>query len=324
MFANCSFIGGIMREDNTPWAEKYRPLTINECILPDYIKAQAKGFVAAGNLPSLLFTGSAGCGKTTLARAIAHEMNADFMQMNASMYGIDHIRTDVMQFASTTSLTSDGKKVTLLDEADGLHHQAQQALRVFIEDFSANHMMIMTCNFASKIIEPIHSRCTTIDFKVSKSEKTTLATQFIKRVIAILEKDGIEFEKRAVAELVMKKFPDYRSIWNTLQGYSAGGKIDSGILLDVDGQSFDALITALKRKKFNDVRRWVAEHSDVDSATLNRKLFDGMDGLIEASSIPQLILFLGKHQFQSQQVADQEIAIITFLTHVMLSDIKWK
>jgi DNA polymerase III delta prime subunit len=310
--------------DSTPWAERFRPSIINDCILPESIKTQVKGLIASGNLPSLLFTGGAGCGKTTLARAIANEIGADFMQINASMYGVDKIRDDVKQFASTVSF-SDSKKITLLDEADGLGQVAQQAIRAFIEEFSGNHTIIFTCNFPNKIIDAIHSRCKTIDFKVHKADKTALATQFVKRVFTILTTMGVEYDKRAVMELVTKRFPDYRSIWNELQGYAAGGKIDAGILLDLDKDLFSALITSLKSKKYGDARKWIAEHSDMDQTQFFRMFYDNASDVLEPSSIPELILSLGEYSYRSSFVVDQEINTMAFLTSLFVNpNIKFK
>ena len=314
-----------MALENMIWAEKFRPKTIDECVLPESIKGLAKGLVASGNLPSLLFTGSAGVGKTTLAYAIANELGADFMKINASSEGnVDLIRTRLSQFASTVSFT-DSKKITLLDEADGLTTVAQQALRGFIEEHSTNHSIIFTCNFVSKLIEPIRSRCKVIDFKISPVDKTKLAAQFCKRVYKILDAEGVKYQPQVVAELVLKKFPDFRSVLNELQGYSAGGSIDAGILLDLSDAIFDVLITALKNKKFNDMRKWVGEHSYIDSTELFKTFYDKASSKMQSKSLPETILLLGEYSYRSGFVANQEINTAAFLTALMLSDnIEWK
>ncbi len=306
------------------WSEKYRPITIDECVLPQRIKDQAKGLISSGNIPSLLFTGSAGIGKTTLAQAIAHEMGADFMKINASSEGnIDMLRTKLSQFASTVSFT-DSRKITLLDEADGLSQTVQQALRGFMEEYSHNHTIIFTCNFSNKIIDAIKSRCNIFDFKITKEEKTELQLEFSKRVFKILDNEDVTYDKRIVAELVIKKFPDFRSVLNTLQGYAAGGNIDAGILLDMSDQVFASLITALKNNKFGDMRKWVAEHSDIDQTILYRTFYDKASELIQPKSIPELIMLLGEYSYKSSFVPDTEINTAAFLTSVMLSSIEWK
>ncbi len=307
------------------WSERYRPKTIEECILPQNIKDIAKGFVENKNIPTLLFTGSAGVGKTTLAHAIANELEADFMKINASTEGsIDTIRTKLTQFASTVSF-SNSKKITLLDEIDGSSIQAQQGLRGFIEEFAHNHSIIFTCNFSGKVIDALKSRSKVIDFKVSSKDKTEMASQFMKRCINILNENNVEFDKKVLAELVMKKFPDFRSVLNELQGYAAGGKIDEGILLDLTEDAFNQLIGFLKNKKFTDVRKWVAEHSDVEPIQLFRTFYDKSASKLENKSIPELILLLGEFSYKSSLCADQEINTMAFLTNILLNQsIVWK
>lgn len=306
-------------------AEKYRPQTIDECVLPEATKQQVKGLISDGNIPSLLFTGSAGCGKTTLARAIAKEMGADVMFINASMNGnIDTIRNDLTNFASKVSFT-DSKKITILDEADGLSQQAQQALRGFIEEFGGNHSIIFTANYASKIIEPIRSRCKIVDFKIPAKDKPQIAAQFLRRVMNILDTEGIEYDKEPVAQLVMKKFPDFRSVLNELQGYAAGGRITADVLVNLSDESFGNLVASLKNKKFNEVRKWVAENSDLDSQTMFRMFYDTASEKLEARSLPELVLQLAEFSYKDYFVADKEINRMAFLTTLMMSQsISWK
>lgn len=306
-------------------AEKYRPQTIDECVLPEATKQQVKGLISDGNIPSLLFTGSAGCGKTTLARAIAKEMGADVMFINASMNGnIDTIRNDLTNFASKVSFT-DSKKITILDEADGLSQQAQQALRGFIEEFGGNHSIIFTANYASKIIEPIRSRCKIVDFKIPAKDKPQIAAKFLRRVMNILDTEGIEYDKEPVAQLVMKKFPDFRSVLNELQGYAAGGRITADVLVNLSDESFGNLVASLKNKKFNEVRKWVAENSDLDSQTMFRMFYDTASEKLEARSLPELVLQLAEFSYKDYFVADKEINRMAFLTTLMMSQsISWK
>lgn len=314
-----------MNLEQTPWDEKYRPQTIDEMILPKEIKQTAKDIIAKGHMPSLLFSGRSGIGKTTLAQAMANELGADFMKINASKEGnIDMIRTKLEQFASTVSFTG-GKKITLLDEADGLTHQAQQALRGFVDEFGNNHTIIFTCNFESRISDAIKSRAPQIHFKIPNDERKEILTQYVKRTFEILDKEGVKYNKRAVMELVMKKFPDFRTILLALQTYSAGGEIDEGILVDMSDELFMELVTALKAKKFNDVRKWVGEHSDIEPQILFRTFYDTASDKIQPRGIPELILQLADFQHRAAFVADQEINTMAFLTSVMLSDaIQWK
>jgi DNA polymerase III delta prime subunit len=306
------------------WAEKYRPKTIADCILPDAIKEAAMGYVKQGRIGTLLFTGGAGVGKTTLAKALCEEIGADWIFINASSEnGIDVIRTKITQFASTVSF-SDAKKVTILDEADALTGDAQKALRNFTETFAANHSIIMTCNFKNRIIEPLHSRSAVIDFKIPNAEKPKLAAQFFKRITSILEEEKVEYDKKVVAELVQKHFPDFRRCLNELQKYAVAGKIDAGILIDLSGESFNELITSLKEKKFGEMRRWVANNSDTDSSRIFRMFYDKANEKLEPKAIPELILLLAQYQHSASQVADQEINMAAFLTEVMTRGWTWK
>jgi len=314
-----------MSESENILNEKYRPDKVSDCILPQHVKDQVSGLISSGKIPTMLFVGGPGCGKTTLARTIANELNADVLFINASLENsIDTIRTKMTQFASTVSF-SDAKKITLLDESDGLNSISQGALRGFIEEFSSNHSIIFTANYANKIIEPIRSRCSIIDFKLDKKDKVDMASQFAKRLFKILDAENIEYEKQAVIELVMKKAPDYRSIFSAVQMYSAGGKIDSGILLSLSDETFNVLTTALKEKKFGTIRKWVADNSDIEPVQLYRRFYDTASEKLVPKSIPELILQLGDFQYKSYFAVDQEINQMAFLTSIMVNPaIEWK
>lgn len=305
------------------WVEAYRPQKIDDMILPAELKSVAQGYVKSGSMKNVIFSGTAGIGKTTLARCIAKELDADFMVLNASLENsIDDVRNKMARFASTVSF-EDKKKITLLDEGDGLSGPAQNGLKAFIEEFSGNHTLIITCNHKAKIIEPIHSRCAVFDFKISKAERVSLATQFFKRTLKILSNESVEYDKTVVAEVVNKFFPDFRRTLNELQRYAATGKIDSGILVNFTDDSIKELFTAIKNKKFNLMRQWIA-NSDMDATQFFRLVYDNADKQMEPKSIPGLILLLGQYQYQASLVADHEINIAAFCTELITGDISWK
>lgn len=306
------------RDEMFLWVEKYRPQKIDDCVLPQALKDTFRQYVEQGELPNFLFTGSAGVGKTTIAKALCNEIGAEFMMINGSEEsGIDTLRTKIKGFASTISLT-DAKKVVILDEADYLNaNSTQPALRGFIEEFANNCRFILTCNFKNRIIEPIHSRCSVIEFKIDSKDKQEIAATFFKRAVSILKQEQIEFDPKVVAELITKHFPDYRRILNELQRYSVSGKIDSGILVNMSEESFKGLIKLLKEKDFTEVRKWVSKNSDSDTTSLFRELYDSAATTIEPNSVPQLVLILADYQYKAAFVADHELNIMAALTEIM-------
>ena len=307
------------REEQFLWVEKYRPQKIDDCVLPQALKDTFKQYITQGELPSFLFSGTAGVGKTTVAKALCNEIGAEYILVNGSDEGrsIDVLRTTIKGFASTVSLT-DAKKVVIVDEADYMNAQSvQPALRSFIEEFSGNCRFIFTCNFKNRIIEPLHSRCAVIEFKIDSKDKQEIAATFFKRAVQILKQENIEFDPKVVAELITKHFPDYRRILNELQRYSVSGKIDSGILLNMSEESFKDLIKLLKDKNFTEVRKWVAKQTDADTTSLFRELYDTASINMDPNSIPQLVLTLADYQYKAAFVADHELNIMAALTEVM-------
>jgi DNA polymerase III delta prime subunit len=300
------------------FVEKYRPSTIDECILPEAMKKTFREFIASGELPNFLFCGGAGVGKTTVAKALCNEIGAEYLFINGSEEsGIDVLRHKIKNFASSVSLT-DAKKVVILDEADYLNaNSTQPALRGFIEEFSNNCRFIFTCNFKNRIIEPLHSRCAVVEFKIDNKEKQEIAAAFYKRVLVILKQEGIEYEPKVLVELITKHFPDYRRILNELQRYSVSGKIDSGILVNLSEESYIELVKNLKAKNFTEVRKWVAKNSDIESTELFRKLYDKAIDYMDQASIPQLVLVLAEYQYKAAFVADREINTMAALTEIM-------
>jgi len=305
------------------WVEKYRPKTIEETILPAELKATFQQFVDQKNIPNLILSGSAGVGKTTVARAMLEELGCDYIIINGSLNGnIDTLRVDIANFASTVSF-SGGRKYVILDEADYLTNATQPALRNFMEEFSKNCGFILTCNFKNRIIEPLHSRCSVVDFKISKKDMAKLAMQFMKRVNVILEAENVDYDKAVIAEVIQKHFPDWRRVLNELQRYSATGKIDTGILANLDEASFKQLIEYLKTRNFTNTRKWVGENLDGDQTELFRKLYDSAADLLTIEGEAQMILLLGRYQYQAAFVADPEINTMALLTEIM-SDVEFK
>lgn len=298
------------------WVEKYRPRTIKDCILPDHLKMMFQEFVDQDNIPNMLLSGTAGTGKTTIARALCEELGCDYIIINGSEEsGIDVLRTKIKDFATTVSLT--GKvKVVILDEADYLNpNSTQPALRGFIEEFSNNCRFIFTCNYKNRIIAPLHSRTTVVEFKIEKDDKPKIAAKFFKRLADILAKENVEFDQKVVAEVLNKHFPDYRRVLNELQRYSSSGKIDAGLLVNVSDANMKELMSALKERDFKKMRTWVVNNLDNDPAMIFRKLYDTL--MTEVVQVPQLVLLLADYQYKAAFVADAEINLVACLTEIM-------
>ena len=300
------------------WVEKYRPKTVEDCILPDTLKSTFQEYVNRKEIPNLLLSGTAGVGKTTIAKALCEEVGCDYIVINGSdESGIDTFRNKIKNYASSVSLTG-GRKVIIIDEADYLNpNSTQPALRGAIEEFAENCSFIFTCNFKNRIIDPSHSRCTVIDFKINGS-KAKMASQFMKRVEWILGEENITYEKDVVAAVIMKHFPDNRRVLNELQRYGVSGSIDKGILASVSDVNLSALVTALKEKDFSSCRKWVTANLDNDSTTIFRKLYDTLYEALKPNSVPQMVLIIAKYQYQAAFVADHEINLIACLTEIMV------
>ena len=303
------------------WVEKYRPTTIDECILPKGIKKTFQDFVERGEIPNMLLSGPPGIGKTTVAKALCHQLGSDYYVINGSDEGrfLDTVRNSAKNFASTVSLTSDSKhKVIIIDEADNTTSDVQLLLRASIEEFSKNCRFIFTCNYKNKIIDPLHSRCSVVDFSVNKKDKPTIAAQFFARLNSILEEEKVESDKKVLAELINKHFPDWRRVLNECQRYAVSGKIDSGILAAFSDVAVNDLIKNLKQKNFAEVRKWVVTNMDNDTSVLLRRIYDSLYDSLVNSSIPAAVLIIAKYQFQIAFVADQEINLLAALTEIMV------
>ena len=303
------------------WVEKYRPKTIEECILPESIKKTFSEFLNKGEIPNMLLAGPPGVGKTTVAKALCHELGVDYYVINGSDEGrfLDTVRTNAKNFASTVSLTSESKhKVIIIDEADNTTSDVQLLLRASIEEFQKNCRFIFTCNYKNKIIEPLHSRCAVVEFGIKGKEKQEVAAQFFKRIKFILDQERIESENKVLVELINKHFPDWRRVLNELQRYSVSGRIDSGILAAFSDVAVSDLIKNLKAKNFPEVRKWVNNNMDNDTSVLFRRIYDSLYDSLVPNTIPAAVLVIAKYQYQIAFVADQEITMLACLTEIMV------
>ena len=301
------------------WTEKYRPKTIEDCILPERLKLPFQEYVNQRNIPNLLLAGGAGVGKTTVAKALCNEVGCDYIVINGSdESGIDTFRTKIKNYASSMSLTG-GRKVIIIDEADYLNpNSTQPALRNAIEEFASNCSFIFTCNYKNRIIEPLHSRCAVIEFSLKNGEKAKMASAFFKRIQSVLQSESVDYDDKVIAELIKKHFPDFRRIINELQRYSQFGKIDTGVLAQIGDVSISEIVKFIRDKDFGSIRKWVATN-DVDSNTLYRKIYDSMYDLMKPQSIPQAVLILADYQYKAAFVADQEINTVACLTEIMVN-----
>jgi DNA polymerase III delta prime subunit len=299
--------------------EKYRPHSVEECILPDRIKSVFQEYVNTENIPNLMLTGPAGCGKTTIAKAMCEQLGLNHLFINSSEErGIDMLRTKIKGYASTVSLTG-GRKVIILDEADYLTPEAQAGLRGAIEEFSENCSFIFTCNFKARLIDALHSRCAVVDFGLKGDEKPKMAAKMFKRLEQILTTEGITYDKAVIVKLVERYFPDYRRLLNELQRHSVSGSIDAGVVAQLDSvRSLGDLIKALKEKDFSAMRKWVVVNSDVDTSRIYRNIYDGLNEFLKPESIPPAVITLAKYQYQSAFVADQELNLVACLTELMV------
>ena len=309
------------------WVEKYRPHKIDECILPDGSKKSFQGFLTQGEIPNLLLSGPAGVGKTTVARALCDEIGASYLLINGSDEGrsIDTIRNKVKQFATSVSLTSSAAhKVVILDEADNMTYDVQMILRAAIEEYHINCRFIFTCNFINKLIDPIKSRCTVVDFTIKPSHKEKLQEQFFYRIRDILNTESIKYDDKIIAKLIKRYYPDWRRLLNEAQRFSSSGEIDSGILIDIADINIDDLIRAMKDRNYSTVKSWVTQNMDHDPYMVMRKIYDVLYQHASNASVPNCVLIIAKYQYQIQFVADQEINTLACLTEIMLDGVEWK
>ena len=300
------------------WVEKYRPITVGSCVLPSELKETFGEYVKNKSIPNLVLSGGPGVGKTTVAKAMIEQIGATYIMINGSEEsGIDVLRTKIKNFASTVSL-SGGRKYIILDEADYLNAQSTQpALRGFMEEFHKNCGFILTCNYKNRLIEPLHSRCSVIDFVIPNKEKPILAKEFFGRVTDILKKENIKYDKRVVVELATKYFPDWRRILNELQRYSASGQIDAGLLVNISEVNIHDLMVSLKKKEFTNVRKWIVQNLDNDPIRIYRLIYDSLYDFVDDSTIPHAVVFIGDYSYKSAFVADQEINLLACLTEMM-------
>jgi len=310
-----------MSRDEFIWVEKYRPKTIEDCILPESTKKTFKDFLERGEVPNLLLSGPPGCGKTTVAKALCQELGADYYVINGSDEGrfLDTVRNNAKNFASTVSLSSSAKhKVIIIDEADNTTPDVQLCLRAFTEEFIGNCRFIFTCNYKNKIIQPLHSRCSVVEFSIKGKDRQELAAKFFKRLQEILGTEGVEYDNKVLVELIQKHFPDWRRVLNELQRYSVSGKIDSGILATFSNVKTDDLFKTLKEKDYSQVRKWVVDNLDNDPTVLLRSIYDALYTHLAGPGIAAAVLIIAKYQYQSSFVADQEINMLACLTEIMV------
>ena len=304
------------------WVEKYRPSAVKDCILPDTTRQVFQGFVEQGELPNLLLSGTAGVGKTTIAKAMCDEIGASYIVINGSDEGrfLDTVRNRVRQFATTVSLTSGAShKVVIIDEADNTTNDVQLSLRTAVEEFHSNCRFIFTCNFINKIIEPLHSRCTVVDFRIKPEQSTKLQGEFFVRLRSILTKEKVEYDDKVLAKLIKRYYPDWRRLINECQRYAATGSITSAILVDVADINLDTLLASLKKKEFTTVKNWVVQHMDNDPTMVMRKIYDSLYGVLKPSSIPEAVLIIAKYMNSIPIVPDQEVNLLACLTEIMMS-----
>ena len=304
---------------NYLWVERYRPAKIKDCILPEQLKKIFTNIVEEGEIPNMILSGTSGLGKTTVARALCNELDLDVLLINASEEsGIDTLRSKIKQFASSVSLHSGKHKVVLLDEADYLNAQSTQpALRAFIEEFSSSCRFILTCNFKNRIIEPLHSRCSVIDFNTSREDLQFLCMEFLTRLKNILKENNVDYREKIIAELIMKFAPDWRRVLMECQKHSKTGELSSDVLVSMTDQKLDILSTYIKTKNFKEMRKWVAENADTDSSVIFRNIYDKIYTFIEPSVIPQAVIILGDYQFKAAFVADKQLNMAACLTELM-------
>ena len=303
------------------WVEKYRPKTIEECILPEQTKKTFQDFLHKGEIPNMLLAGPPGIGKTTVAKALCNELGADVYVINGSDEGrfLDTVRNNAKNFASTVSLTATAKhKVIIIDEADNTSNDVQLCLRAFIEEFAGNCRFIFTCNYKNKILEPLHSRCSVVEFGIKGKDRQSIAAQFFKRLQEILDAEGVEYDNKVLVELINKHFPDWRRVLNEVQRYSVSGKIDAGILATFSDVAVNELVKNLKDKNFPEVRKWIVSNLDNDTTVLLRRIYDACYESLVPNSIPAAVLVLAKYQYQGAFVADQEINMLACLTELMV------
>ena len=306
---------------NFLWTEEYRPHTIEDCILPTSLKKVFTGFIEQGEISNLLLSGPPGVGKTTVAKALCEQLGLSYIVINGSDEGrfLDTIRNKVRNFATTKSLVGGGAhKVVIIDEADNTTHDVQLSLRTFVEEYHSNCRFIFTCNFINKIIDPLHSRCTVVDFRIKAGEQQKLQAAFFDRLKGILDASGVAYEDKVLVKLIQRYYPDWRRLLNEAQRHSAGGSLDTTVLCDIADVNLDELIRSMKNKEFTTVRKWVVNNMDSDPNTIIRKIYNSLTEVLEGSSIPPAVLVLAKYQYQIAFVADQEINLLACLTEIMV------